>query len=172
MPNLAGHISKMYEVLVEYINTAVRLMVLFTHTNELEIPELANANTDPTKKHQYNGDRPLLGTQTYSPQSPLTDTLVALDEPLPHPRNESRGAAFLERAGDLPDFCLLGADDILFGFYQYWVPQNTGNHLDGGITEDGKLQPMWKNCLYSNLTLLFTFRKSWEKICRNHFCGA
>ena len=44
---------------------------------------------------------------------------------------------------NLPDVHLLGAYDMLFGVYQDWVHQNPGNHLDGGITEDGKWQARW-----------------------------
>ena len=117
--------------------------MLFNHTNDLEIPELANTDTEMTKNHQYNGDTPPLVTQTYLPQSPPTETSVILDEPLPHPRIEATCAAFIDRAGELPDVCLLGYNNILFGVYQDWVHQNTGNHLDDGIKEDGKLQPMW-----------------------------
>ena len=53
----------------------------------------------------------------------------------------------LER--DLPDVGLLGADCMKYGVYQDWEHQNTGDHLDGGIAEDGN----WKNCLYGDPNL-------------------
>ena len=31
-----------------------------------------------------------------------------------------------------------------FGVYQHWVHQNTGNHIDAIITEDGKWQARWE----------------------------
>ena len=63
--DLAGHIiylEMIQEVSEGEINTIVQPMVFFSHTNELEIPELANADTDPTKNHQYNGASPPLIT--------------------------------------------------------------------------------------------------------------
>ena len=33
---------------------------------------------------------------------------------------------------------------MLFGVYQGWVHKNIVNHLDGGITEDGKWQGRWE----------------------------
>ena len=41
---------------------------------------------------------------------------------------------------DLPGVRLTAADDVLFQIYKYWVHQNPGTHLDGGIDEDGKWQ--------------------------------
>ena len=46
---------------------------------------------------------------------------------------------------DLPEVCLKGADDELYGFYQHWVHQYPGNNLDGGIKEDGRWKYRWKN---------------------------
>ena len=34
---------------------------------------------------------------------------------------------------------------MIFGFYQYWVHQNPGDHLDGVTTEYGKWQDRWVN---------------------------
>ena len=41
----------MYKVFVEDINDIVRPKMLFTHTNELETPYLADAETEPTKNN-------------------------------------------------------------------------------------------------------------------------
>ena len=34
---------------------------------------------------------------------------------------------------------------MIFGVYHDWVHLNTGNIMDGRITEDGKSQAIWKN---------------------------
>ena len=57
----------MHEALVEDTNAIVRPTVLFTHTNKLKIPELANVETNMTKKHQDNGATPPLSIQPYLP---------------------------------------------------------------------------------------------------------
>ena len=75
---------------------------------------------------------------------PLTDTLVAPEEPLPYPRVEAGDTACQAHVEDFLEFRLKGDDGILFGVYQDWVHQNTGNHLDGLITEDIKWQARWE----------------------------
>ena len=82
-----------------------------------------------------------LGTQPSLLQSPLTETQVALDKPQPRPRVEARDADCLARAAYLPEVLPKGGHDMLFGVYQDWVHQNSGNYLDSGIKEDGK----WKS---------------------------
>ena len=56
--------------------------------------------------------------------------------------------ARLESESDLEVFRLMAADDAIFGIYQYWLHQNPGTHLDGGIHEYGKWQSTWKNLLF------------------------
>ena len=112
--------------------------MLIYHINEIGIPELSDAKTDPTKNLQDNGAKPLVGTKPSFTHSPLEDTLVAPDKPPPCSHIESGDAALQARMGYLPDVCLLGADDMLFSIYQDWVHQKPRDHLDGGITEDGK----------------------------------
>ena len=68
----------MHEVLEGDIDTIVRPTLLFSHTNELKIPELANAKTNPPKKLQDNGAILPIGTQPSLPHSPLEDTPIAL----------------------------------------------------------------------------------------------
>ena len=155
----------MHEVSVGDIYTIVQPKVLFCHTNELESPDIANAETDLTKNFQDNGATPPFGTQPYSSHSPLEDTLVAPSEPPPHPRVESADADTQAGMGDLLDFRLLGSNYILFLVYQYFVHQNPGYYLGGGITEDGKWQARWENRMYANPTIQRTVRKSWEDIC-------
>ena len=75
----------------------------------------------------------------------MKDTLVAPDEPLTRPHIEARDAARLARKEDLPEVHPQGAEGMIFGVYQDWVQQNHGKHMEGGITEDGKWQDMWKN---------------------------
>ena len=51
-PDIAGHISKLearHKVLEVYIDAISRPTVIFSHTKEIEIPELADAETDPPK---------------------------------------------------------------------------------------------------------------------------
>ena len=54
------------------MDTKVQPTVLFSHTNELEIQELADAETNPTKNLQEKGATPLLDTQPYLPHLPLS----------------------------------------------------------------------------------------------------
>ena len=37
---------------------------------------------------------------------------------------------------------------MILGVYQDWMHQNTGEHLDGGIPEDGKWQARWEKIVY------------------------
>ena len=125
------------------IDSTVQPMAIFSHIDKLGITELADTETDPTKNIQDNGVTPPFGTQTSSLNLPLEDTLVAPSKPPPRPRVEAGDAALQERAGDLPDILLLGANDMLFRVYQDWMHQNPGEHLDVGIAEDGKFQTRW-----------------------------
>ena len=115
-------------------------MSLFTQPNALDSNELANAKTTPTKNHLNNGALTPIATQPFSPHSYLKETLFALVEPPVRPHIEAGDAACLAFMTDFPGVCLNGADDMLFGIYQDWVQQNPENHMDGGITEDGKCQ--------------------------------
>ena len=54
----------------------------------------------------------------------MTDTLIALSETHTHPCLDSKEASALACTGDLPDFHLQGADDMLSGVYQDWFHQN------------------------------------------------
>ena len=112
--------------------------MLFSFTNELKILELVDAETDPTENLQDNSATPPVGTEPALPHSPLEETLVASTEPPSFPRVEDGDAALQAYAGDLLDVRLLGADDMLFRLYQYWVQQNLGEYFDGRNAEDGK----------------------------------
>ena len=77
MPDLVGDISEleeMHEVLEGELDTITRPTVLFSHTDELEIPELTNAETDPPENHQDNGNTPPNNTQPPPLHSPPEDT--------------------------------------------------------------------------------------------------
>ena len=146
-PDLTGHIRELeaiHEVSEGDIDAIARPTVLFSHTNELKIPELVNAETNPLKNLQYNGATPPVNTHTYLPQSPPEDTSFASSEPPPCPCIEAGEAALQARTGDLPDVCLLGANYMIYGVYHYWVHQNPGEQLDGAITEDSKWQARWE----------------------------
>ena len=119
--------------------------MLFSHTDKLKMLELAKDETDPPKIFQDYGATPPVNTHPYLPHSPPEDTSVASSKPPPCPHVEAGDAAFQARAGDLPDVRLLGADYMLYGVYQDWVHQNSGDHLYGGIVEYSKWQARWKN---------------------------
>ena len=55
----------MHEVSEGEIDAIERPTVLFSHTEELKMLELANANTDPPKSLQDYGATPLVNTQPY-----------------------------------------------------------------------------------------------------------
>ena len=112
--------------------------LIFSHIDELEIPELDDAETDPPENHQDNGALPPVNTHPSPLHSPLEDALVAPATPPPHPRVDYGNAALQAQERYLPDVRLLGADYMLYGVYQDWVHQNPGDHLDGGIAEDSK----------------------------------
>ena len=90
-------------------------MVLFDHTKNIKILDLATTKTDPTKNHRDIGATLFLLTQPYFLHSPLEDTSVTLANPPPHPSVEVVDAVFRVRVGDFPDVRLLGADYMLFG---------------------------------------------------------
>ena len=72
-PDLAGHISEleaMNKVSEGEINAIARPKVIFSHTDEIEITELADANTNPPKNIQDNGTRLPVNTEPYLPHSP------------------------------------------------------------------------------------------------------
>ena len=141
--DLAGHINEveaMHKVSEGDIDAISRPTVIFSHTDELEIPKLADDETDPPENHQDNSVTPLVNTHPSPPHSPPEDTLVASAKPLPRPHVKAVYAALQVQEGDLPDVRLLGADYILYGFYQDWVHQNQGDHLYGKIVEYSKWQ--------------------------------
>ena len=123
-------------------------MLLFFHTNKLEILEISNGKTDLPENLQDNDATPPVNTKPYPPHLPPEDTLVASDNPLPFPRIEAGDATLQARAGDLPYVRLIGTYYILYGLYQYWVHQNPGEHLDGGIAKDIKWQARWEKLVF------------------------
>ena len=90
-------------------------MVILSHTDELEIPELAKAKTDPPENHQENGSMPPFNTHISPPHSPPEDTLVASAAPPPCPHVKAGESALQACKGDLLDIHLLGADYMLYG---------------------------------------------------------
>ena len=94
-------------------------MELFTQPVNIDPKELANANTTQAKNHQDNGYSLLRGTQPYLPHSPLTDYSVTTDKSQPRPCVDTGYAALLASAVDLPEVCIRGPNDKLYGVYQY-----------------------------------------------------
>ena len=114
--------------------------VLFYHTDELEITELADAETNPPENYQDNGATQMVNTQSPLLHSPPRDNSFASAEFPPRPCIKESEAAFKVREEDLLDVGLLCANYILYGVYQDWVHQSLGYHLDGEITENSKWQ--------------------------------
>ena len=63
--------------------------------------------------------------------------LVTTDKNPLRPRVDVTRQAITE---DHPEVRLKAAENAIFSISQGWVHQNTGNHLDGRIKEDGKWQ--------------------------------
>ena len=132
-PDIAGHISElggMHEIAEGELDTTARPTVLFSHTDELEIQELAVAKTNPHENRQDDGAMTPVNTQFSPTHSSPEDTLVFSTKPPPCPRIKAGDAALQARKGDLPDVRLLGANYMLYGVYQDWEHQDQGDHLD------------------------------------------
>ena len=72
-PDLTGHISEpeeMHEVAGYYIGTIALPTVIFSRIDDLEIPELNDAETNPPENHQDNGAMPPVNTQPSLSHSP------------------------------------------------------------------------------------------------------
>ena len=67
----------------------------------------------------------------------MIDASVNTDEPPLRLRVDVARQAITE---DHPEVRLKAAENAIFSISQGWVHQNTGNHLDGRIKEDGKWQ--------------------------------
>ena len=96
MPDLEGHINELEEIHEVAKGELVKIAlptVLFFRIDELEIPELGDAETDPPENHQYNGVTPPVNTQPYTLHSHLEDALVAADAPPPRPHVKYGDAA-------------------------------------------------------------------------------
>ena len=79
-PDLAGHISElkeMHKVAKGELGDIAGPTVIFSHTNQLEILDLADAKTNLPENHQDNGATPPVNAQPSLPQSLLEDTYVA-----------------------------------------------------------------------------------------------
>ena len=91
-----GHnieLEEMHEVAEGELDAIAQPKVISSHTNEIEIMELADDETDPPENHQDNGAMLPVNTQPYLPHLPPEDTSVDSAEPLPRPCVESRDAA-------------------------------------------------------------------------------
>ena len=91
--------------------------VLFCHTDEIEIIELADDETNLPENHKYNGDMPSVNTQPSLTHSPPEDTLVASAEAPLRPCAKAEDTALQACEGDLQDIPLLGTDYMIYGVY-------------------------------------------------------
>ena len=98
--DLTGHISKleeMHEVAEGEIFELARPTVIFSRIEELKIPELDDAETNPPENHQENGVILPVNTQPFPPHSSLEDVSVASAAPPPRPHVEAGNAALQAR---------------------------------------------------------------------------
>jgi hypothetical protein len=57
---------------------------------------------------------------------------------------EENGETEIEQEGDLPGTTLSDADRMLHMLYGYYVHQNPGQHLKGGVNHNQKWQDYWR----------------------------
>ena len=91
-PNLEGHISElegMHKVSEGELFKLAQPTVIFSRIDEIEIPEINNAETYPPENHQDTGATPPVNTQTSLPRSHPEETWAASAAPPPHPRVEA-----------------------------------------------------------------------------------
>ena len=100
--------------------------MIFSHTYKIKIPELNDADTDPSENLQYNVTPPPVSTHPSPSYLPLEDTSFTSAKPPPYPCVEAGDTDLQAREGDLPDILLLSPKYMLYGVYQDWVHQNPG----------------------------------------------
>ena len=88
-----GELETMHKFSEGELDAITRPTVLFSHTNELKILDLANADTNLPENHQDNGSTPPVNTHPSPTHSPLEDTSVASAKTPPLPRIKDRYAA-------------------------------------------------------------------------------
>ena len=102
MPDLEGHISEleeMHEVVESNLVKLARPTVLFSSIDEIKLPEINDAKTNPPENHQDNSATPPFNIQTSPPHSPLEYVSVAPAAPPPRPRVEAGDAALQAQEG-------------------------------------------------------------------------
>ena len=132
-PDLAVHsrkIEEMHNIAKGELVKLAQPTVFYSRINEIEIPEISNAKTDPTENHQDNGSMPTFNSYPSPSHSSPEDTLVAYATPTQRPSIEVGNAALQAQEGDLLDVRLLGANYMIYVIYQDWVHQNPRDHLD------------------------------------------
>ena len=141
----------MQEVAEDNIDDITQPTDLFIHPNQLDPTELDEDGTTLEENHQNNGASLPHVIQPSLPNSPLKDASVATDEPSPRPYVEDSDTTRLSITEDLSEVRFRGAYGEIYGVYQNWVHQDSGNNMDGGIKEDGKWKYIGgKNCLFFN----------------------
>ena len=111
-PEFKGHIlelQQMHKVAENYLDDITLPTNLFAHPYEINPTELANDGTTPDDNHQYNGALTSHVIQPSLPNSPLTDDLVAMDDPPPRPCVEVSDATCLANTENLPEFLPQGS---------------------------------------------------------------
>ena len=82
-PDLAGHTSElkiMHEVSVGYIYYILLPTLLFSHTDEIGIPKITDAETNPNENLQDNGAVPPAGTHPLKPSlTPNLETMIQIN---------------------------------------------------------------------------------------------
>ena len=87
----------MNEVAEGELAKLARKTMLFSCIDELEIPELDDAENDSPENHQDNGATPPVNTHPSMPHSPTEDAFVASYAPPSRPRVEAGNAAIQAR---------------------------------------------------------------------------
>ena len=117
---------------------------LFTHPHVIDPMELSIKEVNLTGGKRYNSATPPLSTQPYLPYSRQIDTPEAPDTATTLLSIDASANACLESGVELTVVGLTATSDALFGIYQYWVQQNLGMSLYGGIDKDCRWQAIWK----------------------------
>ena len=85
--------EEMHEVAESELVELTRPTMLFSCINELELPDIDDAETDPEENLQNNGATPQVFTQPSPLHSPLEDALVSPAAPLQYPHVKAGNVA-------------------------------------------------------------------------------
>ena len=119
-------LQHMNEVAEDNLDEITQPTELLTHPDEINPTELTDDDTTPDENDQYNGSLTPHVTQPSLPNSPLTDSSVAKDNPMPLPCVEVSDATHIVITENTPKVRLKRSDDELYGVYHDWVHQDPG----------------------------------------------